>query len=147
MDLMVHLSRPLDEDKMRKGASLFTGSHDFYNYHCQGSDPKTTVRTIYKCDLRRHLMRLPFPVNCHVLRIRGSGFLKQMVRLIVGTLWELGKGRISLEKIETSLKTPMEKKMAPVAPPEGLYLSRVCYENEEEIKEDIIEQNVFDRSV
>ena len=127
-DLVVHLKSPLDEEKMREGASLFIGTHDFHNYHCKGSDPTSTIRTIFECDLTKDVMKLPFPVNCHVCRIRGDGFLKQMVRLIVGTLWELGKGRITLEEVKRSLEFPMEKKTAPVAPPEGLYLSEVCYE-------------------
>jgi tRNA pseudouridine38-40 synthase len=63
----------------------------------------------------------------YLLRIRGSGFLKQMVRLIMGTLVNVGKSKINATQVENSLRLKLEDKLGPVVPAEGLYLSHVHY--------------------
>ena len=63
----------------------------------------------------------------YVFRVVGSGFLKQMVRLIVGALWNVGRGKITLEQFRASLSAPKTDKLGIVAPPEGLYMVRVNY--------------------
>ncbi|MCY4524228.1 MAG: tRNA pseudouridine(38-40) synthase TruA, partial [Halobacteriovoraceae bacterium] len=128
-DLLTSLPYAIDKEKIRQGASLFEGRHDFCNFYCKGSDIKSTVRTIYSCNLYEHQNNtdLLFPPHYYSLKICGDGFLKQMIRLIMGTLWNLGKGKISLLQIENSLQEPLEQKLAPVAPAKGLYLSKIEY--------------------
>lgn len=130
-DMMTNLSWDLDFPKMQKACQIFVGEHDFQNFYCLGTDINSTVRTIFSCDLK--------PVkSTQVLQeiygdywqfsIRGSGFLKQMVRLIIGGIWELGKGNITEEQLRKQLLGPKtQTKIGPVAPPQGLYLSQVFY--------------------
>ena len=129
-DLLVHLSHRPDEEKMNEGASLFVGKHDFCNYYCKGSRVESTVRTILSCSLQynRDTIGSVFPLNYYIFKVRGDGFLKQMVRLLVGVLWELGKGRISPAQVKESLQRPLTHKLAAVAPAKGLYLAQVSYD-------------------
>jgi tRNA pseudouridine38-40 synthase len=62
-----------------------------------------------------------------VFRIVGNGFLKQMVRLLVGAIWNIGRGKISIEDLKQALGPEKRSRLGPVAPPEGLYLVRVNY--------------------
>ena len=128
-DLLVHLPYSMDEEKMSVGASLFVGKHDFCNYYCKGTKMESTVRTIFSCELQHHqdIIGSVFPMDYYVLKVKGDGFLKQMIRLVMGTLWELGRNKISCGQIENSLKEPLKQKLAPVAPAKGLYLSQVAY--------------------
>lgn len=130
-DVMTNLNWDLDFEKMQKACKLFVGEHDFKNFYCLGTDISSTTRKIMSCDLK--------PVkNTQVLQelygdywqfsIQGTGFLKQMVRLIIGALWELGKGNVSEEELLGQLLGPkVQSKIGPVAPPHGLYLSQVFY--------------------
>lgn len=128
--LMANVVYDLDIELMNKAAKLFIGTHDFCNFYCEGTDVSTTVRTIYECEIIQerpsiYLDRL-FP-EYFVFRIKGNGFLKQMVRLMVGVLWEIGRHKKSLEDLEEALKHRKSRKLGPVAPPQGLYLNRVFY--------------------
>lgn len=127
-DFIVNNRFNLDFDAMKKACQLFVGSHDFKNFYCTGSDINSTIREIFECDLTLHEMNfhgiLP---NHYVFRIVGSGFLKQMVRLIVGTIWEVGRGKLTLEELALELKEPGDKKLGNTAPPNGLFKSKVWY--------------------
>jgi tRNA pseudouridine38-40 synthase len=57
----------------------------------------------------------------------GNGFLKQMVRLMMGAVWSLGRGKITLEDLKKSLKTKQDQRLGATAPPQGLYLKEVHY--------------------
>jgi tRNA pseudouridine38-40 synthase len=67
----------------------------------------------------------------YVFHVVGSGFLKQMVRLMMGALWSLGRGKITLEDLKKSLEpnqgAPLAKRLGATAPPQGLYLKEVHY--------------------
>lgn len=129
-ELMSNFPFPIDLELMNRGAKLFAGTHDFCNYFCTGTEVSSTVRTIFECEIVTHestgLWNFYVP-RYHVLRVRGNGFLKQMVRLIMGTLWNLGRGKITLEQLEESLQKPIPKKLGMTAPPQGLYLIQVDY--------------------
>jgi tRNA pseudouridine38-40 synthase len=131
-NLITFFPRELDIETMNEGAKLFEGSHNFQNYFCVGTPVKSYDREIYHCEispLKNHKSSFwnVSRVNCFVLEIHGNGFLKQMVRLIMGHLFKVGEGKMALEEIEYSLENSLEKHLAPVAPPEGLYLSEVFY--------------------
>lgn len=121
----------LDMDTLKLGVTKFKGEHDFKNYFCVGTETKTTVKNILEIELCNES---PFKgmlgfeeENIWQLRIRGDGFLKQMVRLIVGSLWSLAKGKTTLDQIEASLSGVDTGKLGPVAPACGLYLNKVFY--------------------
>ncbi len=120
----------LDIELMKEGCKLFCGEHDFINFQCTGTDVETSVRQIFSCDL------LHFHSDGHwseiisdyyVFRVAGSGFLKQMVRLMMGALWSLGRGKITLSDLQKSLRIPMNNRLGATAPPQGLYLREVLY--------------------
>ena len=120
----------LDIEKMKSGCKIFCGEHDFVNFQCTGTEVETTVRHIFTCELVHHRSNGHWGHmlnEYYVLRIVGSGFLKQMVRLMMGALWSLGRGKITLEDLEKSLKTPQTNRLGATAPPQGLYLVEVHY--------------------
>lgn len=126
--LMEYVKYDLDLKLMEEACALFVGKHDFKNFHCLGSDPQSTVREIYKCQIfkERAVNELNLP-GFYRFHIEGNGFLKQMVRLIVGAVWDVGKGRLHLTDIEDALLAKSFKHIAPVAPPGGLYKYKVHY--------------------
>ncbi|MBC7713464.1 MAG: tRNA pseudouridine(38-40) synthase TruA [Rhizobacter sp.] len=129
-DLLTYFPGDLDIELMKKGCAIFCGEHDFSNYQCVGTEVESTVRKIMSCELVRldstgHWKN--FASEYYVFKVIGNGFLKQMVRLMMGALISLGKGKITLEDLEKSLKTPLKNRLGPTAPPQGLYLKEVHY--------------------
>ena len=120
--------RSFDEKLFKEALALFVGEHDFQNYFCVGTEVKTTTRTIYEAKLEKVDREfVDGEQNVFILNITGSGFLKQMVRLIVGALFHAASGKVSIESIKDSLIHKIDKKLGPVAPAEGLYLASVSY--------------------
>jgi tRNA pseudouridine38-40 synthase len=112
-----HYPYPLDEERMQQLALIFAGEHDFTAY--AASDPsevegKSKVRTIFASALERDGERL-------IYRVRGSGFLKHMVRNLVGTLIEAGRGNIADV-------TALPDRCGATAPAKGLFLASVEYD-------------------
>ncbi len=127
-DLIVNHPFDLDIDKMRKACEMLVGKHDFMNYFCEGTETSTTVRTIFECEiLEIHQGNWEMLPPHFVFRVVGDGFLKQMVRLLVGAVWSVGRGKISLEEFQSSLRLKSPRRLGPVAPPQGLYMVRVNY--------------------
>lgn len=127
--LKTHFKGELDLDLMRMACKKFVGEHDFQNYFTVGTEVNSTVRRILHCDIEKVT---DFPVaspgeDFYLFRIKGTGFLKQMVRLVMGALVNVGKSKISPAQIENSLQSKLKNKLGPVAPAAGLYLSRVHY--------------------
>lgn len=127
-DLIVNHPFDLDLNLMREACKILVGEHDFINFFCEGTDVSSTVRTIFNCEIvevyQGDWEMLP---PHYILKIEGNGFLKQMVRLLVGAIWNVGRGKISLETFKTSLTSARTQRLGPVAPPHGLYLVRVNY--------------------
>jgi tRNA pseudouridine38-40 synthase len=127
-DLIYNHPYELDLDVMRRACQILVGEHDFLNYFCEGTDVSSTVRTIYSCEILEVPQDGFFMLPEHYsLKINGSGFLKQMVRLIMGVIWNVGRGKVSLEQFKKSLSPPSIKHLGAVAPPQGLYMVRVNY--------------------
>lgn len=129
-DLVTLFPFDLDIELMREGCKIFCGEHDFVNFQCTGTEVATTVRQILSCELLHfestgHWANLL--ENYYVFRVVGNGFLKQMVRLMMGALWSLGRGKITTEDLKKSLKTPLDHRLGATAPPQGLYLKEVHY--------------------
>jgi tRNA pseudouridine38-40 synthase len=113
---------------MREACKILIGEHDFTNYFCQGTVVSSNIRTIFECEL----LEVPqgnwgmLPAH-YVFRIVGSGFLKQMVRLLMGAVWNVGRNKISLEDFKSSLSSTPTERMGATAPPQGLYMIKVNY--------------------
>ena len=118
----------LNFDKMRQATRLFVGVHDFKSFHCKGSAPSSTIREIFLFDLEycKVDMHGIFPSH-HYFKIQGSGFLKQMVRLMVGSIFDVGRGKLELAQIADALELADGVHIAPVVSPEGLYKYNVAY--------------------
>lgn len=119
-----HHPYPLDEQAFRTAASLYEGTHDFTAF--AAADEKDAlgaakVRTIFSSTAEREGTRL-------VYRVRGSGFLKHMVRNLVGGLLEAGKGNLTMGELAALLENPNRGKLGHSAPASGLFLVGVEYE-------------------
>jgi tRNA pseudouridine38-40 synthase len=114
-DLAWHRWQPLDRAAMRAAAGKLIGAHDFASFARPGHGRESTVRTVLSCDVSA---RGPLVV----VGVEGTGFLWNMVRIIVGTLVEVGLGRLEPEQMGTILAARDRQAAGPTAPPHGLYL-------------------------
>ena len=111
-----HHPYPLDENAMRQAARVFEGEHDFTAFAAsdsKGAEPTSKVRTIFSSTMERHGDKL-------IYTVRGNGFLKHMVRNIVGTILEAGRGNIPADRLPS--------KSGRTAPAKGLTMVSVEYE-------------------
>lgn len=115
-----HVSFPLDLDSMREAAAYLRGEHDFRSFCSIHTGVKTTVRTIYTLDIDRS-------GNLITIRISGNGFLYNMVRIIAGTLVEVGRGFRTPENVRDILNAEEREKAGATAPPQGLVLVSIAY--------------------
>ncbi len=126
-DLIHNYPFELDTEKMREACKVLIGTHDFSNFYCEGTEVSHNIREIFECEI----LEIPqgewmLPPH-YVFKIVGNGFLKQMVRLLVGAVWNIGRGKITLEDLRLALGPNKVQRLGPVAPPEGLYMVRVIY--------------------
>ena len=115
---------PLDVMRMREAAAYLVGEHDFASFCSAGSHADTTVRTIYDLSVARSGEEI-------VIRVTGSGFLYNMVRIIAGTLMEIGKGRMEPEKMQEIMQAKDRAAAGPTAPACGLILMEIFCEGME----------------
>ncbi|MBU2490102.1 MAG: tRNA pseudouridine(38-40) synthase TruA [Proteobacteria bacterium] len=115
-----HIHRSLDVFAMERAAGHFLGTHDFAAFEGVGSPRTTTVRTV-------SLSRLEAEDNRLTFQVRADGFLRYMVRNLVGTLKEVGAGKIDPEAIPGILASKNRALAGPTAPPQGLFLMEVEY--------------------
>ncbi|MRI83517.1 MAG: tRNA pseudouridine(38-40) synthase TruA [Nitratiruptor sp.] len=108
-----------DLQAIAQAIPLFQGTHDFSLFHKRGSDPKGTIRTIYKATTYRYRHYL-------VLYFEANGFLRGQVRMMVAALLALSQGKLQRNQIERQL-AGVERAITTLAPPQGLYLCRVLY--------------------
>lgn len=116
--LAYFVGRELDRPAMREAAKRFVGEHDFSAFRSEGSSSKSTVRTVYDCEVDGE-------GDIISIRITGNGFLYNMVRIIAGTLVEIGKGKsFSMEEL---FRSGDRSKAGHTAPAPGLFLEKVYY--------------------
>jgi tRNA pseudouridine38-40 synthase len=119
-----HLRHALDPGAMREGAAHLVGHHDFTTFRaaiCQAKSPVKTLDAVAVEDVET-----PTGPEVH-LRFAARSFLHNQVRSIVGTLERVGAGAWSPERVREALQARARAACGPVAPPEGLYLTRVLY--------------------
>lgn len=128
--LMANFKEDLDIDLMMKGAGVFQGVHNFKNYSVDPSPNSRVVREIISAEIKLNLVYTAnfFPEESYVFRVSGSGFLRYQVRLMMGTLVQLGRGEILLEDLKESLLPESERVMDFIAPASGLILNRIEFE-------------------
>lgn len=121
--LLVNFPEPLDLVLMKEGAKRFIGTHDFISYTVKDAPPDTT-RTILSCELVENdqLQANFFPEQTYMLRVRGTGFLRYQVRMMMGALVDLGRGNFDLPYLESSLHKDSAIRLTFVAPASGLLL-------------------------
>ncbi|MCI8647295.1 MAG: tRNA pseudouridine(38-40) synthase TruA [Firmicutes bacterium] len=119
------IGQPLDTEAMKAAAREIEGTHDFQCFQASGSEERlTTVRTVYKADIRSEGKNVDIFVT-------GDGFLYNMVRIITGTLVEVGLGKMDPAHLARIIKSRDRQNAGHTAPPQGLYLARVYYETKE----------------
>jgi len=117
-----HIEKPLDLDAVRKGLSHLVGEHDFTSFRGQGCTAKSPVRTIFRAEVGKHDVPGLYSID-----VAGAGFLRHMVRNIVGTVVNAGKGRHSADHVGEILRARDRSAAGLNAPPHGLFLWRVSY--------------------
>lgn len=110
----------LNFDKMQRAVGSLIGTHDFKGFMAAGSQVKTTVRTIYSAKLIKEDKLIKLYVN-------GNGFLYNMVRIIAGTLIDIGKNIKSADCIEQAIINQDRELLGQTAEPQGLFLMNVSY--------------------
>lgn len=110
-----HRRGPLDLDAMRRAAAALLGTHDFASFAKPGHGRDSTIRTVYACDVRQRGHRL-------VVGIEGNGFLWNQVRIMAGTLAEVGRGTLDADAIPAILAARDRQAAGPTAPAHGLFL-------------------------
>ncbi len=118
-----HVPYKLDVERMKAAAEFFCGTHDFSSFMAAGGSQKTTVRTIRDCTVcesREWKEQLE-------IEVEADAFLYNMVRIITGTLVDVGTGRKSAEEIEKIIRECDRCGAGMTAPPEGLFLKKVFY--------------------
>ncbi len=128
--IMTTILDDLDIEIMKEGAKLFQGTHNFKPYCYRATDNGVYVRTIDHCELTENTMFKAnyFPENTYTLIVRGKGFGRNQIRLMMGALIKLGKGDIDLDYIQISLQQDSNEVMDYIAPASGLILNRVIFE-------------------
>ena len=108
---------------MKEAVKYFQGEHDFKAFKASGTSSKSSVRTIYKAEVKE------MPNNRIWIELTGNGFLYNMVRIIAGTLVDVGLEKIKPDDIKKIIKSEKRENAGKTLPPQGLYLVKVEYTN------------------
>lgn len=120
-NLEYHFPIKLNVEKMQEAVKYFEGEHDFKAFKSSGTSGKNSVRTIYKAEVKTDGERI-------LIELTGNGFLYNMVRIISGTLLDVGLGKIEPSEIEDIINSKDRTRAGKTLPAHGLYLVKVNYE-------------------
>ena len=112
----------LNIEKMKEAVKYFEGEHDFKAFKASGTSGKSSVRTIFKAEVIEKKDEEKIWIE-----LTGSGFLYNMVRIIAGTLVEVGLEKIEPDEIPNIIESKQREKAGKTLPPQGLYLVKVEY--------------------
>ena len=115
-----HIKDKLDLSAMRQAAKYLIGEHDFSSFRAAGCNAKTTIREIYQIEIKKQDQIVK-------IEIEGSGFLYNMVRIISGTLIEIGLAKKKASEMESILAAKDRLEAGFTAPAKGLFLEKVYY--------------------
>jgi tRNA pseudouridine38-40 synthase len=116
-----YVPQPLDVPAMRRAAQVLVGRHDFSAFRASSCAARSPVRCVSRVAVKRRAARIFF-------MLCADGFLQHMVRNIVGTLIDIGRGKIPAEAMTAILQSRQRQRAGPTAPPQGLFLVRVRYD-------------------
>ena len=119
-NLEYFVPQKLDVDEMKKAIKFFEGEHDFKGFKASGTSSKSSVRKIYKTQIKQEGDRI-------FIELTGNGFLYNMVRIISGTLVEVGLGKIKAKDITDIINSKDRTRAGKTLPPYALYLVKVEY--------------------
>jgi tRNA pseudouridine38-40 synthase len=111
---------PLNLTRMRNAAKYFIGTHDFTAFNASPNLVKSSIRTIYKLSITKKK-------DCILITIQANAFLHNMVRIIVGTLIDVGRGKIEPKQIKEIIESNQRQKAGMTVPPQGLFLIKVIF--------------------
>ncbi|MCF8093192.1 MAG: tRNA pseudouridine(38-40) synthase TruA [Desulfotignum sp.] len=120
-----HINMSLDADTMNRCCALLCGTHDFKSFENTGSPRRSTVRSVFAAQVEKQ------PDNYLKFRICADGFLKNMVRNIVGTLVDVGRHKITRKDFEKILSAKNRSLAGATAPARGLFLKQVNYDQKD----------------
>lgn len=120
-NISYHVKHEIDIDRMREASKYLIGTHDFASFMSRKAVVHTTVRTIYNIEINNKEEFIE-------ILIEGNNFLRNMVRIIVGTLVKIGTWKMDAEEMNKVLMERNRCAAGPTAPPQGLFLERVFYE-------------------
>ena len=128
--ILTTILEDLDIEIMKKGAKLFQGEHYLKTYCYKPSDNGIYNREILTCEIIENIIYSAnfFPKKSYLLRVRGKGFMRNQIRLMMGALIDLGKGKLTLNDIKKSLEPENTIKMEYIAPASGLILKSLQFE-------------------
>ena len=121
-NLSYHVPQALNIEKMQKAIQYFVGEHDFTSFKSSGTSSKSSVRTIYQARISKEQNRI-------IIQLTGNGFLYNMVRIISGTLLEVGLGDLSPEEIPNIIEAKDRTRAGRTLPAHGLFLKEVKYDD------------------
>jgi len=119
-NLEYNFSQKLYLEKMQEAVKFFLGEHDFKGFKASGTSSKSSVRTVYDAQVYKKDDRV-------IIELTGNGFLYNMVRIISGTLVDVGTGKILPEQIPGIIESKDRTRAGKTLPPQGLYLVKVEY--------------------
>lgn len=140
-----YVPQDLDPDRMQRAVAPLLGEHDFAAFQGSGHDVRTSVRRVLAADLTEMNIHTDQPISMSPLdpsigngaregagrlfrfEITGTGFLRHMVRNIIGTLVEIGRGKMAVEEMRAILESCDRGRAGQTAPPQGLMLWKVQY--------------------
>ena len=120
-NLEYYIPTKLDANKMKEAIKYFEGEHDFKGFKASGTSSKSSVRVIYETKIKVEGERI-------VIELTGNGFLYNMVRIIAGTLVDVGLGKINSKEIPDIINSGDRTRAGKTLPPYALYLVSVIYE-------------------
>ena len=128
--IMTTILDNLDIEVMKQGAKLFEGENYLWSYCYKPTENGIYTREIIQCELVENNLYTAnyFPKKSYLLRVRGKGFMRNQIRLMMGTLIDLGKGKLTLQNIKDSLEPNSKVKMDYIAPASGLILNSIEFE-------------------
>ncbi len=116
----LHFPRKLDEKLLNECAKSYIGEHDFAAFCSSGSSVLSTVRTVYDCSVERQ-------DELVIFKVRGNGFLYNMVRIMLGTLLDVNDGKIDPSSLPSIIESKKRERAGITAEAKGLYLNKVFY--------------------
>ncbi|SHJ12925.1 tRNA pseudouridine synthase A [Algibacter luteus] len=127
--IMTTILDDLDIELMKHGAKLFEGEHFLKSYCFKPTDNGIYTRTIITCEIEENTIYTAnyFPKQSYILRVKSEGFMRNQIRLMMGTLIDLGKGKLTLDDIRNSLLPESAVKMDYIAPASGLILNKIDF--------------------